>query len=200
VVHHQSRYALLQDVQEAEAEEPVPAPLVEHVSYGVQTRGMAKHIHHEPNPVPCGVANLKSPVDLLPSGSILSHGKDLLVHRREGHAQSHPDYTSCPMGKLQARRTPFRHSTDTRSPKPAGFRLAGDMKGPLRPDINGHMWHLVMVDMNSKYGYIHSLVSTHSAGAKTGVQKFWLHSSGRQVRILVSVSFTVTMARSSWVT
>ena len=47
------------------------------------------------------------------------------------------------------------------------------MKGPLRPDINGHMWHLVMVDMDSKYGYIHSLVRRHSAGAKTGVQKFW---------------------------
>jgi len=47
------------------------------------------------------------------------------------------------------------------------------MKGPLRPDINGHMWHLVLVDMDSKWGYIHSLVSKHSAGAKIGVQKFW---------------------------
>jgi len=32
---------------------------------------------------------------------------------------------------------------------------------------------MVMVDMDSKFGGIHSLVSKHSAGAKTGVQKFW---------------------------
>ena len=131
---------------------------------------MAKHIHQDQHPVPRGAANLKSPVDLLPRGSILSPGTDLLVHRREGHAQSHPDCTSFPMGKLQARWTRFRRSTDTRPPKPVGLRLAGGMKGPLRPDINGHMWHLVLVDMDSKWGYIHSLVSRHSAGAKIGVQ------------------------------
>ncbi len=32
---------------------------------------------------------------------------------------------------------------------------------------------MVMVDMDSKFGYLHSLVSKHSAGAKTAVQKFW---------------------------
>jgi hypothetical protein len=51
--------------------------------------------------------------------------------------------------------------------------MAGDMKGPLRPDINGNMWHLVLVDMNSKQGYVHSLPSKHSGGVKIGVQKFW---------------------------
>jgi len=119
-VHHQSRYALLQDMHDTDAdgEEPDSEYLGEHVSYGVQTRAMAKHINHEPTPVPCGAANLKSPVDMLPRGSILSPGKDLLVHRREGHAQSHPDCTSCPMGKLQARRTTFRRPTDPRPPKP----------------------------------------------------------------------------------
>ena len=47
------------------------------------------------------------------------------------------------------------------------------MKGPLRPDINGNMWHLILVDMDSKQGYIHALPSKHSAGARLGVQKFW---------------------------
>ena len=51
--------------------------------------------------------------------------------------------------------------------------MAGDMKGPLRPDINGNMWHLVLVDMDSKQGYVHSLPSKHSGGVKIGVQKFW---------------------------
>ena len=99
VAHHQPRYAFLQDVQdtEVEADKIVSEPLAAHVSYGVQTRTMA---------------NLKSPVDLLPSGSMLSPGEDLLVHRRGGHAHSHPGCTNCLMGKLQARRTPFRRSTD----------------------------------------------------------------------------------------
>ena len=95
------------------------------------------------------------------------------MHRRQGHAHSHEGCIACQMGKMQARRTPFKRPTDTRSPGPAGFRLAGDMKGPLRPDINGHMWHLVLVDMASKQGYIQALSSKHSTGARLGVQKFW---------------------------
>ena len=50
------------------------------------------------------------------------------------------------------------------------------MKGPLRydpADIHGNMWHLVLVDLDSKQGYIHSLPSKLSAGIKQGVQKFW---------------------------
>ena len=35
------------------------------------------------------------------------------------------------------------------------------------------MWHLVLVDMDSKQGYVHSLPSKHSGGVKIGVQKFW---------------------------
>ena len=37
------------------------------------------------------------------------------------------------------RRTPYTKSTDPRSPTPEGSRIAGDMKGPLRPDLNGNM-------------------------------------------------------------
>ncbi len=47
------------------------------------------------------------------------------------------------------------------------------MKGPLRPDINGNMWHLVLVDMDSKKGYLHSLPRKLSAGIKQGVLQFW---------------------------
>ena len=97
----------------------------------------------------------------------------LLLHRRQGHAHNPHGCIDCQMGKMQARKTPFNTPTDTISSAPAGFRIAGDMKGPLRPDVNGNMWHLVLVDMDSKQGYIHSLPSKHSAGAKLGVQKFW---------------------------
>ena len=47
------------------------------------------------------------------------------------------------------------------------------MKGPLRPDINRNMWHLVLVDMDSKKGYLHSLPRKLSAGIKQGVLQFW---------------------------
>ena len=110
-----------------------------------------------------------------PGGSVLAtpNGDLLLIHRRQGHAHSHPDCLDCQMGKMQARKTPFSIPTDTRFPVQAGYRMAGDMKGPLRPDINGNMWHLVLVDMDSKQGYVHSLPSKQSGGVKIGVQKFW---------------------------
>ena len=157
---HQSRYTSLQAEQDAADEDDAmaPAPMATHVSYGVQTRGMTKS---------------KLPGEQVPAALPITSGDELLVHRREGHAQSHPGCSDCQMGKLQARKTPFRRPTDPRPPTTAGFRIAGDMKGPLKPDINGHMWHLVLVDMDAKYGYIHSLSSKHSAGAKLGVQKFW---------------------------
>ena len=170
---HQSRYSSLQEEPENNknkfsspaAEIPTafppqmePTPMEPHVSYGVQTRGMTK------SKLPGKQALAELPV---PSGD------ELLVHRREGHAQSHPGCFDCQMGKMQARKTPFRRPTATRTPTNAGFRIAGDLKGPLKPDINGHMWHLVLVDMDAKYGYIHSMSSKHSDGAKLGVQKFW---------------------------
>ena len=99
-------------------------------SYAVQTRRMAQKAGsrlptkiHEPHTT----AHVKpTPAD------------DLLVHRRQGRAKSHPDCLDCTMGKLQARRTPYRKSTNPRSPTPAGFRIAGDMKGPTR-----HQWEHV---------------------------------------------------------
>ena len=157
---HQSRYTSLQEEPDAADEDDVmvPAPMATHVSYGVQTRGMTKS---------------KLPGEQVPAALPIPSGDELLVHRREGHAQSHPGCSDCQMGKMQARKTPFRRPTAPRPPTTAGFRIAGDLKGPLKPDINGHMWHLVLVEMDAKYGYIHSLSSKHSAGAKLGVQKFW---------------------------
>ena len=98
-----------------------------------------------------------------------------MEHRRHGHGISHPECLDCPVGKLQATATPFKRSTDTRPPKAAGFRIAGDMKGPLRPDLLGNMWYLVLVEMATKMGYIQELPSKHSAGTKLGVQKFWAY-------------------------
>ena len=68
-----------------------------------------------------------------PGGSALATTNEdlLLVHRRQGHAHSHPDCLDCQMGKMQARKTPFSIPTDTRFPVQAGYRMAGDMKGPL---------------------------------------------------------------------
>ena len=134
-------------------------------SYAVQTRRMAQKAEGS-LPTKPTKSHTIAPVKPTPAD-------DLLEHRRQGHAKSHPDCLDCPMGKLQARRTPFTRSTDSRSPTPAGFRLAGDLKGPLRPDINGNMWHLVLVDMDSKKGYLHSLPRKLSAGIKQGVLQFW---------------------------
>ena len=63
--------------------------------------------------------------------------ESLLEHRRNGHGIRHPECINCPAGKLQATPTPFKRSTDTTPPHSAGFRFAGDMKGPLRPDLLG---------------------------------------------------------------
>ena len=134
-------------------------------SYAVQTRRMAQKAE-DSLPTKLTESHKTAPAKPTPAD-------DLLEHRRQGHAKSHPDCLDCPMGKLQARRTPFTRSTDSRSPTPAGFRLAGDLKGPLRPDINGNMWHLVLVDMDSKKGYLHSLPRKLSAGIKQGVLQFW---------------------------
>ena len=71
--------------------------------------------------------------------------ESLLEHRRNGHGISHPECIDCPAGKLQATSTPFKRRTDTRPPQSAGFRFAGDMKGPLRPDLLGNMWYVVLV-------------------------------------------------------
>ena len=111
-------------------------------SYVVQTRSRAPQAGSRP---PTTIPEPHKTDDVQPTPA-----DDLLVHRRHGHAKSHPYCLDRPMGKLQTRRTPYTRPTDPRPPTSAGFRIAGDMKGPLRPDINGNMWHLVLVDILSR--------------------------------------------------
>ena len=141
----QSRFIPLSDSPDVSAADDTPVDVDDTpmpTSYEVQTCRMAQKAGSS---LPTKITESHTTAHVKPTPA-----DDLLVHRRQGHAKSHPDCLDCTMGKLQARRTPYTKSTDPRSPTPAGFRIARGMKGPLRPDINGNMWHLVLVD---NYGF-----------------------------------------------
>jgi hypothetical protein len=79
----------------------------------------------------------------------------------------------CVLGGQQATKTAFGKSTDTRMPADDGFAAACDFWGPTAPDVSGNRWHMLIVELKSKWGAYQGLPSKHSDGALKGLLHFW---------------------------
>ena len=75
-----------------------------------------------------------------------------MQHLREGHASYHPDCWECTTAKMQETKVPFGPSKGAQEIQEAGWRLAMDFKGPLKPDLYGNIWQQQIVETQSRYG------------------------------------------------
>ena len=77
--------------------------------------------------------------------------EEYLQHIRSGHATKNPHCMECVLGGQQATKTPFAKATDTRMPADDGFAAACDFWGPTDPDVSGNRWHMLIVELKSKW-------------------------------------------------
>ena len=128
--------------------------------------------------VPPGVA-LQDPLSfpamttahLQPRG--FQQSEEYLQHIRSGHATKNPNCMECVLGGQQATKTPFAKATDTRMPAADGFAAACDFWGPTDPDVSGNRWHMLIVELKSKWAAYQGLPTKHSEGALKGLLHFW---------------------------
>jgi hypothetical protein len=128
--------------------------------------------------VPPGVA-LQDPLSFpeMTTGHLQPRGfqqsEEYLQHIRSGHATKNPNCMGCVLGGQQATKTPFAKATDTRMPADDGFAAACDFWGPTDPDVSGNRWHMLIVELKSKWAAYQGLPTKHSAGALKGLLHFW---------------------------
>jgi len=96
-----------------------------------------------------------------------------LQHIQSGHATKNPHCMECVLGGQQAAKTPFGKATDTRMPADDGFAAACDFWGPTDPDVSGNRWHMLIVELKSKWATYQGLPTKHSEGALKGLLHFW---------------------------
>ena len=95
-----------------------------------------------------------------------------MQHLREGHASYHPDCWECTTAKMQETKVPFGPSKGAQEIQEAGWRLAMDFKGPLKPDLYGNIWQQQIVETQSRYGGVYGLPSKHAEGSVKGTLLF----------------------------
>ena len=67
---------------------------------------------------------------------------------------------------------PFGPSKGAQEVQEAGWRLAMDFKGPLKPDLYGNIWQMQIVETQSRYGGVYGLPSKHAEGSVEGMLLF----------------------------
>ena len=67
---------------------------------------------------------------------------------------------------------PFGPSKGAQEVQEAGWRLAMDFKGPLKPDLYGSIWQQQIVETQSRYGGVYGLPSKHAEGSVKGMLLF----------------------------
>ena len=75
---------------------------------------------------------------------------------------------------MQETKVPFGPSKGAQEVQEAGWRLAMDFKGPLKPDLYGNIWQQQIVETQSRYGgvYMYGLPSKHAEGSVKGMLLF----------------------------
>ena len=58
-------------------------------------------------------------------------------------------------------------------PADDGFAAACDFWGPTDPDVSGNRWHMLIVELKSKWAAYQGLPTKHSEGALKGLLHFW---------------------------
>ena len=83
---------------------------------------------------------------------------------------------------------PFGPSKGAQEVQEAGWRLAMDFKGPLKPDLYGNIWQMQIVETQSRYGGVYGLPSKHAEGSVKGMLLYIFLANLRRLLVVLAQS------------